>query len=194
MSAVVDLLAAIVTAFLELVVHLLALVFSSSYLVGHSKGLKRWFYAALAASGLHLLLGLVLPVMTGLRTYALAAAFSAPAMLASLVVLLFSIASVVAIDLRAEQPAENGKAAFASDDRVPLMLVSYALAIALVFGAVSIMATQSTRTTLRQELCDFAGGKVSQTWKDRGDQALSFAERLTQRELSGKLPCTLPRE
>ncbi|MGC1495211.1 MAG: hypothetical protein WA790_05330 [Sulfitobacter sp.] len=190
MSAIGELFVAIAAAFVELLIHLLALVFSSSYLAHHTKGAARVFYALSAASALHLLLGLVLGVSDQLNPMILSILFNKWVMLASLITLIVSLAATVAVHRIGKGPAEPHAAPAAeTTDHTALIILSYGVAIAIIIGGIAILTAQTERRTLRDRLCDAGSAKISEQWKERGGEALSLAEQLLKRDIKTSIPC-----
>lgn len=180
-----ELLAALVIAFIDLIVHLLAFAFSSTYLAKHNTGLKRSFYLITALSALHLVSALVLPIMTGTDTFLLSPLFSWPAMLVALVLLLTSIAAIIAMDITHAGPTDAP-----SGTKVAVSMgLSYGLALIVLFGGAAIWSAQHERKTLRDELCQSVTGKISETWKDQTDGLLSLSDRYLGKDARRMSPC-----
>ncbi len=190
MSALGEVFVAIAAAFVELLIHLLALVFSSTYLAHHAKGAARVFHILSAASALHLLLAFVLGISGQLNPIILSVVFNKWVMLASLITLIFSLAASVAVQRIEDTPGTpNSQSKNTPPDRTGLIVLSYAVAFAVIFGTISIMTAQTERRTLRDRLCDAGAAKVSEQWKERGAEALSLAERLLKRDIKKSIPC-----
>ncbi|MDF1872111.1 hypothetical protein [Vannielia sp.] len=59
----------------------------------------------------------------------------------------------------------------------------------MIFGLAVTYQTERQRQTLADKLCAAADNRISETWKARGDKALSFTEAILKRDLHGKIPC-----
>jgi len=190
MEALGEALIAIFSAFLELLIHLIAAVLGSSFLAKHAKGMLRGLYLLCAIAAFHLFLGLTLPFITNFNDYLLSPIFNRWMMLGSVIVLVLAYATIVAIGISSDVTPEPD--AGAGTEEVPIrapMGLIYASAFIIVFGGFSILTTDHKRKTLKEELCLAATGKISPIWKDRGETALTLAEKYLKRDLHGKLPC-----
>lgn len=188
MEALGELAVAIFSAFLELLVHLIAAVLGSSFLAKHSKGMRRTFYIICAVSAFHLFLGLTLPILTDFNGYLLSPIFSGWAMLGAVVVLIVAFATITAINITDDAQAADDNTV-APPIVAPKLLI-YVVAIIAVFGGASMLTVETKRTSLKDELCLAAAAKISPTWKDRGEGALALADKYLKRDLRGNLPCT----
>jgi hypothetical protein len=168
---------------------MLTFVFSISFIARHTDGFMFWAYLLAAASGLHLLLGLTFSGLPDFQAYTLSILFSVPVMIVSLALLLTSLTCTSAIGIAAMKEEEAKESGTFSDENISIGFVSFSLTTAVFFGVASLVSSQACRISLRDRLCSYAEGSVSDTWKDRRTQALSLAEWLTQRDLADKLPC-----
>lgn len=189
--AIMGALMAIASAFLELLIHLLAIVFGSSFLAHHAKGMKRFFFAVCAFSALHLFLGLVLPFFSNSGEYLLSALFNRWVMLGSLIVLILAFASTQAIEF-SSRPAKDSDADPSEEPetppKAPVFLI-YATAAILVFGLFSMVSADRERTSLREKLCISVTGKINPLWKDRGERAIELTGKLLGRDVKDHIPC-----
>jgi hypothetical protein len=188
-----DIAIAIATAFLELLIHILNLALSSSFLAHHSRGLKRWTYAVQALCSAHLFAGLVLPVLNDFEPYILSQLFSASAMLSSLIILLVALALPLAFDeavARSDDFVEGNKVVEKVAERFqPPDALIYALSFALVMGLFALVSSQRERMNLREAACDLAGGRIGNALKDNGDEKVSMIERIARTNLIEKVSC-----
>jgi len=194
-SALAEIVIAILAGFLELLIHLIAFTVSSSFLAAHFKGMKRAIYVIVAFSALILALGLLLPFATGYNGYLLSPIFSMWIMAVSLAILFISILFISAIEISAKREAQQE-----GNEEKPapknLTLISYLLAIVILVGLFSIFSANQSRNSLKEELCAAASGKISLpsgkfslTWELRGEKGMALAEKYLGRDVSGKLPC-----
>jgi len=189
------LVVAIAGAFLELLVHLLAIVMGSSFQAKHEKGVKRFFYAICAVTALHLFLGLTLPFVSGFEEFILSPLFNRWMMLGSVIILIIAYASALAVDLSDKTAKSTAPVDGDNDDpnqkaprKTPVLLI-YFIAGVVVLGFMAIASSDHKRTTLREEICLSVTAKISPTWKDRGARAMELAEKYLHRDIEGKLPC-----
>lgn len=192
MEAIGEIFVAIASAFLELLVHLIAAVLGSSFLAKHSKGMLRTLYIICAISAFHLVLGLTLPMLTNFNDYLLSPFFSGWMMFGAVVILIVAFATITAINITDEAQSSAAN----TDDIAPIeapKLLIYVVAMIIVFGGFSMLSVETKRSSLKEELCQSAIGKISPAWKDRGQAALALAEKHLKRDLHGKLPCQTPK-
>ncbi|WP_127112388.1 hypothetical protein [Shimia sediminis] len=141
MSVFAELFLAVVTFFVQLLTELLSLVFSTSWMALHSRGMSRVAYAISAACTLHLFAALLLSFSASPQPVLLSWFFSWPAIIISGTFLLISLLVPTAL---------AGKTA----GTVVPTLVSYSFAFAIVLATTSAWSSQSSRTILIDAICD----------------------------------------
>ena len=141
MTALAELFLAIATFFVQLLTELLSLVFSTSWMALHSRGISRASYALSVFCALHLFAALLLSLSASSQPLLLSWVFSWPAIMASGALLLMSLLVPTAL---------AGKTA----GTVVPTLIGYGFAFAIVLAVVSTWSSQSSRTSLIQEICD----------------------------------------
>jgi len=195
--ALAEIAIAIAVAFVELLIYLLVAVFSSAYLARHSRGMKRALYGLASISAFHLFLGLTLPIIADFSVYILSPVFSGPIMVVTLVLLLVSIAGVVALDVASGRrapvrvPSDDVDARIEKQKPQAPFFLPYFLALAIVMGGLSIWVAQYERKTIRQTLCDAASEQISGDWKQRGETLFDLSDRYLKKDLRGAQPCRI---
>jgi formate hydrogenlyase subunit 3/multisubunit Na+/H+ antiporter MnhD subunit len=189
MSLLVEILTAVAIFFVEASIHLLSLVFSSTWLATRTKGATRISYCATALTASHLLAGILLVFFDISPAFLMSALYSKAVIILSLVVLLFSIVLPISLTRivlgTPSRPVDNEESGNSGD----IYLVSVFLAIAVIFGLITFATTQPTRKSLKQELCEAAHSKVGDNWIGKGSKALQWIDGHTDKDLSKLRDC-----
>ncbi|AZV77636.1 hypothetical protein EBB79_06845 [Parasedimentitalea marina] len=185
----VEVLTAVAILAIETSVHLLSLVFSSTWLATRTKGATRFSYCVTALTSFHLFAGIMLVVFDVAPAFLLSALYSKTVITLSLVVLLFSIAVPVSLTKLA-----LGIPVKTAVDEEPgssegLYLISIFLAIAVIVGIANIATTQSSRKSLKQELCEAALSKVDDNLIGNGAKMLRWLDDHTEKDLASLQDC-----
>ncbi len=181
-----DSIAMLVTAWLEHMIAVLAWVFKFDRMAARSGGITRASHAVAAISAAHLFSAMAIPIAAKNSLVMLSWVYAWPTILISLVLFIHALALPVAIDW-AERRRTEPELAMTS----PVSRIGVTLLLTLLFFVTPFMfwTSQGERTDIRFNLCEVAAGRVPDGWKDRGEVALGWAERLFHREIGEKLPC-----
>jgi len=188
-SFFVELLTAVAILAVEASVHLLSLIFSSTWLATRTKGATRISYCVTVLTAFHLLSGILLAVFDVAPTILMSVLYSKTIIILSLAVLLFSIAVPVSLTkLTLGVPSKP------TDDEEPgnsirLYLISVFLAFAVIVGIANFATTQSSRKSLTQELCEVAFSKVDDKLVGNGSTVLRWLDDRTEKDLTTLQNC-----
>lgn len=193
----------------ELLIHIVAALFHLSWISLNTRGITRASYIVAALAACHLLSALILPFTSEQQVALLSPFYSMVALGVS--ALVFLTASFLPTAIENVQERENSDRARAEGGKLegqlrieasgeaselvrntgeyPITLLSYVLAFAVVIGALSAWSAQSERKTLQEKLCAELENQIDPIWKNKGERALKFGERLLRRDLRSKLPC-----
>lgn len=175
-APIADMLAGVVSLYVQLLAYLRSGAMVSGLLARRQRGARRLAYAVAALCALHLFLGLLLPfARDGLL---LSPLFSLWAMLGSLALLVLALGVATAIGLTAGRSEKPPARQIGKAGHLKLLLLSYALTIAIVFGGVSILTAQHRRNSLRAEICAALDGKLDTAWQKRAARLRALTERL----------------
>jgi hypothetical protein len=188
-TLLVEILTAAAIFLIEASVHLLSLVFSSTWLATRTKGATRISYCVTALTAFHLLAGILLVVFDAAPAFLLSALYSKTVIVLSLVVLLFSIALPISLTRIVLGPHTNTVEEEHPENSEGVYLLSLLLAFAVVMGILNYATTQSSRKSLKQELCEAALNKVGDNWVGKGSKAVQWLDGHTDKDLSKLTDC-----
>ncbi|RUS63142.1 hypothetical protein EGN72_05590 [Pseudorhodobacter sp. E13] len=177
---------AILQAFLELVIRLLALVLRSSYLIEHTRGISRHAHAIALTCGGYLSFGILRALFDGMATPVLQPLYAWPLVVAALVLLLVALAVPEAV----RETASPARKAARKEEPAMLWPLAVMLSLALILGVVSLWQGEVHRKTLAERACDAANTRISPELRDTAEKGLALADRLLKREAPSVLPCT----
>ena len=180
----------IAAAIIEFIVHIVAHVLRSSWFACRTRGIRRVCYLVSALMGLHLLSALIFGLFLD-TDLILSALYSKLALIFSAILLVLSTLLPGAITLAEKYPGDSfdRRTARQGQDKGLLVLLSYIIAIAVVFAGLSIWSSQKKRISLSAQICIELSEHVEPHWKERGSKALNLSEILLHQDLSSKLPC-----
>ncbi|MFC2968338.1 hypothetical protein [Acidimangrovimonas pyrenivorans] len=179
-APIADVLAGLVSLYVQLLAALLSGAMVSGLLARRQRGARRLAYAVAALCALHLFLGLLLPFARD--SLLLSPLFSLWAMLGSLALLVLALGLATAIGLTAGRSGAPPTRPIGRAGHLKLMLLNYALTIAIVFGGVSILTAQHQRNGLRADICAALDGKLDTAWQERAARLRALTERLLRKD------------
>lgn len=189
-----EIFATIILFFLDAIIQLIAALLGMSWAIAYERGLRRWSLVIATLAAVHILATLALAIIGERNTVLLSSLFSAPALIAS--ILIFVLASFVPTALRlgatyeAGQPLPSIRRHGKSGLRAAgANFLNYILAAAIVFGGLAIWSSTHERRSLREQLCAAAEGQVPEKWLDRGKNAANWLDRLSKVEINKMNPC-----
>lgn len=189
MTLLVEILTTVAILLVEASVHLLSLVFSSTWLATRTKGATRISYCVTALTAFHLLAGIMLAVFDVAPAFLLSALYSKTVIILSLVVLLFSIAAPVSLTKLALEAPPKPIHHEEPGNSIRLYLISVFLAFAVIMGLLNFATTQSSRKSLTQELCEAAFNEVDDKLVGNGSTVLRWLDDRTEKDLTRLQNC-----
>lgn len=175
---------------IDCMIYLVTIILRSSWIALHVQGISRASNLICVATSLHLLSALILGLFSD-SSLILSPAYSKPILILSFITLLTSALFPGALQLAQKYPdaSFDRKTARTSEDSGLLVVLSYVIAICIVFGGLSFWSSQQKRVTLHERICTEFTERLQQDWKDKGAKALDWTEKLTNKDLRSKLPC-----
>ena len=190
LAPIIEILIAIATFFIELTIHLLAGLFSSTYFAAHSRGILRVAYFVIALFCAYFLTALGLAI-TGLGgTVLLSAMFSPLALITIFALWIMAIIFTLTLHYQNAAPPNQQLTTISDGQSGIVSLTAYAAASAIVIGLLTLYSTQSKRSTLREDLCAQVETRIGLNWITKGEKLTALLEQKTGKRIFGKLNCT----
>ena len=187
--ALINVLIAIASAIIEVMVHLGAALFGASYMAARHDGLMRIGFTILAAVAGYLLFGIARWLIPALATPGLTPLYSFWGFVIVLVLLGVGLFLVTVGAEHTPATEETTKPHAAGAPGWLIHLFSYGLAILLVLTLLSAGSSTAHRRSLTERACDAALQRIDQSTQDSIAQGLSLADRLLNRDISTRVPC-----
>lgn len=156
-GAIVEAIAALVAALLEITIHLLAAIFSAGYFATRRRGWERACFIVTLMLLVYLGFGLARASFAPLAGPVTGQFYSPLAVLMAFIALCLSLVI----------PAAMRRAATPGEARHKPVLLSYALAIALVFGGVAFWGQATRVPEMEERHCTSLLEDLPQSWSDR---------------------------
>ena len=187
-----ELAIAIAVFILEVTALFLTFILGTSFAAKRARGLTRIAFSIAALAGVYLLTGFLRGFVPVLAQPGLDAFFSWPALgAAALIAFVFAIVPAALRQHRSEVAELKGATQTLdhADLAKPPLFVIYLLAIAIVFGGLSIWSSTFKAPRLADRICLEIRARSGDGLKELTAKGIALVERLTKKELSDKFRC-----
>ncbi len=192
--ALVQVMIAIATVLIELMVHLGALMFGASFMAARHTGLIRAGFVITALGAAYLLFGIIRWLVPALATPALTPLYSGPAFGVILILLLLGLfLFAIGAEYKAPETIDARPKASAAPGWL-IHLFSYGFSFLLVLAVLSGTSSTAHNRSLTDLACDTARTKITADTETKLTEGLDLAGDLLGRDLTSNLPCQPPTE
>lgn len=182
---IAELFLGIVSAFVELVIRLMALIMQSGFMAHRTQGIIRYAYGLIAVLGVYLLFGIARATLYGWETPSLQPFYSWPLVIGAIALLLVA----VAVPEAAREIANPDRKTARQEEPEMLWPLAILLSAVVVLGAIGLWQGEAHRRTLAERACDAANARISPDLREKAEKGLALADRVLRRESQTRLPC-----
>ncbi len=191
----IDVLVGIAAIILELIVHLVALILSQSFIIAKRDGLRRFFAIAGVIFATYLLIALLRGFVPAMNLPSLAWLFSWPLVIVAIIGLFIACAAPFSTSIIVERsetaPTQPSTNAVEKTPEPPLLLI-YLLSFAIVLGLFALYSSAYRAPALTERLCQEVRDRTPHALRDRLKLGLDLAQDLTGRDVAILSACEAP--
>ena len=188
MEVIGELFIAILAGIVELIIMLLGLVFSQSWLATRRDGLRRWGHILALTMAAFLLFGMIRPVFPVLWTPALTPLYQWQIIVVAIVLLLVGL-SIGEFARRSHIPEQAAKEDTESETAHSSGYIAAMVLVIALIGVASLITSKRHETSLADRLCAQADARISDSLEGTVRDGAGLLDRVLGTQTADRIPC-----